>query len=169
MTKSLHVEPCIWEGTLIRELLSVADEVVEHRPVFVVKDLPQLWIDSAYEGSVAAGTVATFTLVYGNEGGYESEATVAGAFPPEAPFRSSLPAPLYVSADRRSVSWSTGALHRDQVGHIQVSIAIASTAEPLSAIAVWNGIVNHGGGVEDEVWSDFSVGARVYLPLILRD
>ena len=169
MTARLHVEPCIWESTFVRELLSVADEVVEDRPLFVVKDQPRLWIDSTYEPLAWAGRPFTYTLTYGNLGGYESEGRIAGDFPAEAPFRSSEPAPAWVSSDRLSVLWDTGVLERNEGGEIRVSVDMASTAPPFSTLSVWHGVHNHGGGLEDEIWSHFSVGARVYLPLILRE
>ena len=169
MTARLHVEPCIWESTFVRELLSVADEVVEDRPLFVVKDQPRLWIDSTYDPLAWAGRPFTYTLTYGNLGGYESEARIAGDFPAEAPFRSSEPAPAWVSPDRLSVLWDTGVLERNEGGEIRVSVDMASTAPPFSTLSVWHGVHNHGGGLEDEIWSHFSVGARVYLPLILRE
>ena len=169
ITKRFHVEPCIWEGAFVRELLSVADEIVEERGVFIVKDLPHLWIDSGYDPLARAGRPFTYTLSYGNLGGYESEAMIAADFPADAPFRNSEPAPVYLSADGLSAQWATGALEREQEGQILVSVDIASSAAPLSTISVWGGIINHGGELEDQVWSHFLVGARVYLPLILRE
>jgi hypothetical protein len=169
ITKQFHVEPCLWEGTFVLELLSVADEVVEERGVFIVKDLPHLWIGSSYEPIAQTGRPFTYTLDYGNLGGFESEAMIAAGFPADAPFRSSEPAPFYISPDGQSVQWGTGALEREQEGQILVSVDIASSAAPLSTISVWGGIINHGGELEDEVWSHLLVGARVYLPLILRE
>jgi hypothetical protein len=169
ITKQLHVEPCIWDATFVRELLSVADEIVAERPVFIVKDLPRLWIDSSYERLAQAGRPFTYTLSYGNMGGYESEAVIAADFPAGTPFRSSEPAPFYVAPDGLSVQWGTGALERELVGEIQVSVDIAGTAEPLSTLTVWDGIINHGGELEDEVWSHLFVGTQIYLPVILRE
>jgi hypothetical protein len=169
ITKRFHVEPCIWDATFVRELLSVADQIVEERPVFVVKDLPHLWIDSTYQPLAQAGQPFTYTLDFGNLGGYESQALIAADFPAAAPFRSSEPAPVYISPDRLGVQWNTGSLERGQTGEILVSIDIASTAEPLSTITVWDGIINHGGELEDQVWSHFLVRAQIYLPLILRE
>jgi hypothetical protein len=142
---------------------------VEERGVFIIKDLPHLWIDSNYEPIAQTGRPFTYTLDYGNLGGFESGAMITADFPAQAPFRDSEPAPLYVSPDGLSVQWSTGALESEQEGQILVSVDIASSAVPLSTISVWSGIINHGGELEDEVWSHFVVGARVYLPLILRD
>ena len=169
ITKQLHVEPCIWDATFVRELLSVADQIVEERPVFVVKDLPRLWIDSTYRPLARAGRPFTYTIDFGNLGGYESEALIAADFPAGAPFRSSEPAPFYISPDGLSVQWNTGSLGRGQTGQILVSVDIASTAEPLSTITVWDGVINHGGELEDEVWSHFLVGAKIYLPVVLRE
>lgn len=169
ITKQLHVEPCIWEATFVRELLSVADQIVEERPVFVVKDLPRLWIDSTYQPLAQAGRPFTYTIDFGNLGGYESEALIAADFPAGAPFRSSEPAPFYISPDGLSVQWNTGSLERGQTGEILVSIDIARTAGPLSTITVWDGVINHGGELEDEVWSHLLVGTEIYLPVILRE
>ncbi|MDZ7704233.1 MAG: hypothetical protein U5L04_07115 [Trueperaceae bacterium] len=90
LTKTFHVEPCTWIGTELWEELiwtgGGTPQPVAARPVFIEKRPSDLWIDHEVEPDVQPGQEATFTLRYGNAGGFESGASIRNTFPVEALF-----------------------------------------------------------------------------------
>jgi hypothetical protein len=170
LTKQYRVAPCVWEATVIREILSVDDQIVRERPIYVVKEQPELWIASAYEPEVAPGQTASFTLRYGNDGGYENDVWIANEFPLEALFLGSDPAPGEVSADGRWVQWGVGDLARSDGGTITVTVSITETMPYSTSVGIWDGIFNHVGELQDDTIIELTIPpARVYLPLVMRD
>jgi hypothetical protein len=157
LTKWFHVEPSTWTNTLLNETLSVQGQVLEERVVSIEKAPPLLWIDSAYDPRVLAGDIATFTLSYGNNGGFENGVTVQNLFPRDAPFAWSDPPPDEVSADRLSATWSVGALARGDVGEVTVAIAIADSVPISTSLQVRDAIYDHVGEEWDFVVSTFHV------------
>jgi hypothetical protein len=170
LTKWYRLEACAWEAAAIREMLSVSDEIVEERPVYILKDPPDLWLASQHEPEVTPGHTASFTLHYGNEGGYENEVWIRNEFPSEAPFESSDPAPAETSDNRRTVWWNVGELARGDEGTITVTVAVSETVPYSSSIGVWDGIYDHVFQLQDETYLQYVIpGTRVYLPLVMRD
>ena len=65
---------------------------LEQRPVVIHKLPPVLWIDAVGGGPVWAGQQVSFTLLYGNTGGFENDVMIRNDFPPGAPFAALCPA-----------------------------------------------------------------------------
>jgi hypothetical protein len=151
-------------------MLSVGDEIVEERPVYILKDPPDLWIASQHEPEIAPGQIASFTLQYGNDGGYENDVWIRNEFPPEAPFEGSDPAPTELADDRRTAWWSVGDLARNDEGTITVSVAISETLPYSTRVGIWDGIYNHVFQLRGETYFEYVIpGTHVYLPLVLRN
>jgi hypothetical protein len=143
LTKWFHVEPCTWARTNLTETLSSQGQPLGERAVAISKAPPDLWIDSFFDIAVYAGDVATFTLSYGNKGGYENGVWIRNTFPPEAPFVWSDPPPDVIAPDRLSAEWKVGDLARDDIDEIIVGVAITETAPPSTTIEIWDGIYDH--------------------------
>jgi hypothetical protein len=170
MTKFYKVLPSTWEATVVQELLSVDDEIVEERPVFIVKYQPELWITALYQPEVAPGQLETFTIQYGNAGGLESDVWIRSEFPAEAPFESSEPGPAEVAIDGQTAWWHVGELAHDAQGTISVTVGFSDTLPYSATVLMWDGIFNHVFGLRDETFIEFQVPpATVFLPLVLRD
>ena len=141
--------------------------VMEH-PFIVVKDQPQLWIGSVYQPEIIAGWPATFTLNYGNLGGYESAAWIINEFPPEALFADAAPYPDNVAPDRLGVRWNLGGLATDARSSIVVTVSVTSALPTSSTVTIWDGIFNHVGELQDETFITAVSGRQIYLPLVMR-
>jgi hypothetical protein len=170
LTKQFRVEPCTWEAAMLYEALSVGEEIVEERPVFIVKQPPVLWIESLYEPEIHAGHEATFTLGYGNGGGYENDTWIVNEFPPMAPFLRAVPWPDEVAPDSLWARWDVGNLAKNDEAMILVTVSITETLPPSSTVGIWDGIFSHVGELRDETFINFVIpGYPVYLPLVLRN
>jgi hypothetical protein len=156
ITKWFHVEPCTWTETQLYEMVSGLPVVPPERPIIIQKWLPQLSIDSEYGPSIAAGGVASFTLVYGNTGGRETDAMIRNEFS-TAPFVFSDPWPDRLAADGSWVEWDVGALPAGITRTIDVFVFVDPTLPISTLIPIWDGIYNHAGELEDEVVTEFHI------------
>ncbi|MBN1179439.1 MAG: hypothetical protein JXD18_09520, partial [Anaerolineae bacterium] len=146
VTKWFHVEPCDWITTTVEEVLEIGDAVFDVRPFTVRKIPPDLWIFSEYgDPGVAPGSVASFTLRYGNSGGYENAAMIRNVFPITAPFVYADPFPDRVSADRLRVEWDVDGLPGGWEDTIDVYVAIDPTAPISTEIMIEDWIYDHTG------------------------
>ena len=144
ITKFFHVEPCDWEYTILEEEYhdpQYPDPV--YKPVIIYKLSPELSIDSVNNTDAYVGNPAGFTLVYSNTGGYENDVWIQNLFPPEAPFRSSSPAPDHVAEDGSEAIWELGDLAMGDTDSIDVQVAITDSLEVSSTIVITDGIYNH--------------------------
>jgi hypothetical protein len=169
ITKVFHVEPCTWTYTVLWEELWVEGIEWERQPVHIDKIPSALWIDSTYEEDIFAGQLVTFTLTYGNAGGFESRAWITNTFPAEAPFAWSDPVPDAVGPGGRWAMWDVGSLAQGDEGSITVTIAITETLPPDTMVHIYDYIYDHVDVERD--WTDIALirGPSVYLPLVLRD
>jgi hypothetical protein len=168
LTKTFHVEPHTWTEAVLWEKVFLGTVLLEQRPVLITKRLPELWIDSHYEPRVTAGETVTFTLYYGNDGGYENGTWIRTEFPEESPFVSSVPSPDRADTNGLWVEWDVGALAMDDNGAIQVAVKITDDLAPATAIAIRDYIYNHAGEQGDSIDITFlSPPSPFYLPLIM--
>ena len=93
LTKWFHVEPCTWRSTILSEELSAGGQLIDERPVTFNKTPPSLWIDSGGGRPVHPGDVVTFTLQYGNSGGFENGVMIRNEFPATGLFAWANPSP----------------------------------------------------------------------------
>jgi hypothetical protein len=158
LTKVFHVEPCNWPSTILEETLeglTVPDPV---RPVTINKMLPNLWIDvDDYNPEVAAGDLVSFTLLYGNDGGFENDIMIHNDFASEAPFVSSEPTPNRQDPEGLWVEWDVGDLEMEQEDRISVTIAIDPLLEPTTTVTVTDVIYDHTGEQVSSVEIPFHV------------
>ena len=152
LTKWFHVEPCTWLETMLHEELWRDAELLDYRPVTIVKQPPVLWIGSIFNSPVFAGEVATFTLAYGNLGGYENDVMIRNTFPLTAPLAYAAPAPDRQAPDGTWAEWDLGDLAGGAVGEIEVLVAIAVDLPPTTTIPIWDGIFNHVGELMGETF-----------------
>ncbi len=131
VTKWFHVEPSIWEVTYLEEIMETPPVPEPYRAVFFEKLPPLLWIDSQYEPEVAAGDTATFTLTYGNFGGYENDVSIRNEFPQDALFVAAVPAPDFQGPDGSVAIWGVGDLPGGGSGEITVTVAVAASSQPF--------------------------------------
>jgi hypothetical protein len=158
LTKWFHVEPCTWTITTLAEELWLGDDLLDQRPVAINKEPPLLWIDSERDPEVYPGEVATFTLSYGNEGGYENGVQIINEFPPQAPLVWSDPQPSDVTANRLKAWWNVGDLASDDAGVIMVGVAITESVPPSTTIEILDWIDDHTGQRQDSTLITFHVG-----------
>jgi hypothetical protein len=152
ITKTFHVEPCTWASTSLQEELYESVEgivKIDERPVVIEKIQPDLWIDSTYNSEVSPGETATFTLSYGNNGGFENIAWIHNDFPPEAPFDSANPAPDAQAPDGSWAEWDLGSLGTGDSGDIEVTVAIQAGLTPSTTMVITDSIYNHAEQVAD--------------------
>ncbi len=166
ITKWFAVQSCNWLETFLFETLHAGGEIID-KPVIIHKEQPQLWIDSIFNGNVFSGMGAEFELLYGNAGGFESNAYIRSEFPTEAPFIESVPPPDDVDTNGLWAEWNLGSLGTDDSGNITVIVEIAPDLPIPSTIEIWNGILDHDFILDDEILITFHT-PEVYLPLILR-
>ena len=159
LTKWFHVEPCTWTETILMEELWVGDVQVEQRPVQIHKIPPALWLDSEYQPEVEAGQLATFTLLYGNDGGFENWVWIRNQFPPEAPFVGSEPPPDNVDPAGLWAVWDIGGLPMGQTGQIEVIVAIDQSLPPSTTLEIWDWIYDHAQQEWDTAVTTFHVAS----------
>jgi N-acetylneuraminic acid mutarotase len=164
LTKWFHVEPCTWTETLLWEELWLEQTELEQRPVVITHLLPDLWIDAMGGGDVPPGQVVSFTLLYGNDGGYENEAMIRNDFPPGAEFANAYPYPDRWDPAGLWAEWDLGDLPTGGQGSIEVAVMIAAAAPPSITLEVWDGIFDHTGVLRDWVVIPF----HVMQPLIVE-
>ncbi|MFP4343571.1 MAG: hypothetical protein ACLFU8_02650 [Anaerolineales bacterium] len=179
ITKTFHVRPCVWTGTEIWEELLVWDGVqlvpVDTRPVFIEKIPPQLWIESQYEPLVQPGEIATFTLRYGNNGGFESGGWISNTFPMEAVYVGSVsdpPLPVSVGPGGLWARWELEPLATGETGVITVNVEIAPNLPPPRVPPIYDYIYDHAGierdwteilfRIEPPAWGKWIDGVRWY-------
>ncbi|MFW6136343.1 MAG: hypothetical protein ACOC7N_05940, partial [Chloroflexota bacterium] len=150
MTKWFHVEPSTWMTTTLAETLLLDDQVHEERPVTIEKEPPMLTLQTHHPDGVLPGSVATYTLVYANEGGYENGVSVLSTLPVTAPIVHADPLPDSVAADGTLAVWNVGDLANSSVGEIDVAVVITSTAIPSQSVGIGNAVRNHVEEVADE-------------------
>ncbi len=162
LTLWFHVEPSTWAVTYLNdELTSVV--YYEVRGAAVEKVQPDLWIDSVYIQDVLSGEYATFLLQYGNNGGYENNVAIGNAFPPEAPFISSVPAPTSITPDY--VFWEVGDLGMGSEGTIEVTVQITEGLQVSTTLEIVDWIFNHVYQPVDVVTTTFHIAEEgVRLP-----
>ncbi|MBN1977445.1 MAG: hypothetical protein JW918_08585 [Anaerolineae bacterium] len=169
ITKIFHVEPCTWTYTVLWEELWVEGIEWERRPVHIDRTPSDLWIDSNYDPDVFAGQLVTFTLIYGNNGGFENQVGITNTFPAEATFVWSDPAPTAVDPGGRWAYWDVGSLAQGDGGSITVTVAVAETLPPDTMLYIYDYIYDHAGVEQDWTVIVLERGPSVYLPLVLRD
>jgi len=157
ITKFFHVEESTWLDTALIEELVLGERISETRPIVITKRPPDLWIDSFFDVSVYAGDTATFTLDYGNNGGYENNISIRNEFPETALFLASVPPPDEEDPGGRWVEWDVGDLAMDAVGSIDVDVAIQAGLQPSTTIRIVDYIYNHVGDEVGETIIDFHV------------
>lgn len=170
LTKFFHIEPCTWTQTILEEALYVDDVLIEQRPVLIEKLLHRLWIDSVYQTEVRAGKSVTFTLLYGNTGGYENDVMIRNDFPEEAPFDSSDPPADNVDPDGLWAVWDIGDLAMDGQGSIVVTATVSAVLTPCTWITITDWIYDHVEDPADETLISLHVAETyVYLPVIVKN
>lgn len=71
VTKYFHIEQSTWRETFLNEEVRLSGAPIAEKDVIINKTPPILWINGSNNPSVFAGDVVSFTLEYGNLGGYE--------------------------------------------------------------------------------------------------
>ena len=169
LTKVFHVEPSTWTETVIDEELLIGG-LGFARPVPIFKVPPVLWIDGPETREFEAGEVVSFTLLYGNLGGYENQVMVRGEFPDAAPFVGSEPSADRVGPAGAWAEWDVGDLAKNDEAGIEVAVATAGELPPCARIPIFGRIHNHLGQPVDEVLVDLlHVPCQIYVPLVLRN
>jgi hypothetical protein len=143
LTKRFHVEACTWTATVLQETLRLEGGASQVRNVTVEKEVPDLWIDADYNPEVLAGELVTYTLLYGNTGGYENDVHLRSEFVPEGQFISSSPLPDRLSTAGSWAEWDVGDLAKSGSGNIDVTIEIAAGLVPSGTVELWNAVFNH--------------------------
>jgi hypothetical protein len=157
LTKTFHVKPCTWASTVLSETLSSSERLIEQRLVTINKEAPNLWIGSSYDSAVEPGQEASFTLSYGNNGGFENDVTIRNTFPAAAPFLSSNPPADDWAADGSWALWTIGELAKGAQGSIAVAVTIQPSAQPSSTIEIWDWIYDHTGEARGSTTISFHV------------
>ncbi|MFO7742023.1 MAG: hypothetical protein R6X31_06900, partial [Anaerolineae bacterium] len=157
MTKWFHVEPSTWVTTTLAETLLLDEQVHEERPVTIEKEPPVLTLEARHPDGVLPGSVATYTLVYANQGGYENGVCVLSTLPVTAPIVHAVPLPDFVAADGTLAVWDVGDLANGSVGEIGVAVGITATATPSQSIGIEGAIRNHLDQVADEAVFEYHV------------
>ncbi|MGD8463922.1 MAG: SdrD B-like domain-containing protein [Anaerolineae bacterium] len=162
ITKTFHVEPCTWTSTTVQEDLyefwiEVPPQQIDARPFVVQKTPPVLTIDSTYNPEVTPGEQASFSLDYGNSGGYENDVMIRNDFPAEAPFVSAVPAPDREDAGGAWVEWDVGDLGNGDSGSIDVTVAIQAGLPHSTTMVITDVIYNHVDEIADSTTITFHV------------
>jgi hypothetical protein len=170
LTKWFHVESSTWTETTIGEDLLI--EGLEFtRPVSLFKVPAGLWIEGPETIEFEAGEVVSFTLLYGNLGGYENQVMVRGEFPDGAPFVESVPPANRAGSGGGWAEWDIGDLSKNSEGGIEVTVATAGEFPLCARIPIFGRIHNHLGEPVDEVLVDLLHAPchQVYQPLVLKN
>jgi hypothetical protein len=140
LTIWFHAEPCNWpQSPLQRVWLGTG----EHRDIVLVKHLADLQLGSVYEPLVFSGQQASFTLQYGNAGGYENAVAIWCAFPGEATYASASPPADFVDPSGLGAGWHVGDLAGDDVGAIVVTVEIDGGLDPETPIHIGCELIDH--------------------------
>jgi hypothetical protein len=163
VTKWFHVQPCDWITTTLEEGLAVEGEPpFPIRPVTILKQPAELWITSEHGDQAAAGTVASFTLRYGNTGGYENDVMIRSEVPITAPIIHAEPIPDRVWMDGQRAEWDVGDLATDDQNRIDVYVFVDETVTDGSTITIWDGILDHLEAVQDDTLIEFNASAEAF-------
>jgi len=170
LTKWFHVEPSTWTETTVDEELSIAGMEFERSvPVFKLPTI--LWVDGPETVGFEAGGEVTFTLLYGNLGGYENQVMVRGEFPDGAPFVESVPPADRSGSAGEWAEWDVGDLGKNSEGGIEVTVATPGEAPLCHRIGILGWIHNHVGDPVDEVLIDLLHVPcyEIHTPLVLKN
>jgi hypothetical protein len=169
LTKWFHVESSTWAETTIGEDLIIGG-LGFARPVPLSKVAPGLWIDGPETTEFEAGQMVSFTLLYGNLGGYESNVMVRGEFADGASFVGSVPPASRVGPADEWAEWDVGDLATNAEAGIEVTVATAGEFPLCARIPIFGRIHNHLGQPVDEVLVDLLhiPCHQVYDPLVLK-
>jgi len=169
LTKWFHVEPSTWTETTLTEELSIG-ALGFARSVPIFKTPPVLWIDGPGTVGFEGGEVVSFTLLYGNLGGYENGVMVRGEFPDAAPFVGSEPSANRVGPAGAWAEWDVGDLAKNDEGGIEVAVATAGELPSCARLPIFGRIHNHVDQPVGEVLVDLlHVPCQLYVPLVLRN
>jgi hypothetical protein len=171
LTKWFHVEPCTWTVTTLWEELWLDQVELEQRPVVVHKLPPALWIDAVGGGNVFPGQPAGFSLLFGNNGGFENDVLIRNEFPPEAPFVSSVPPPTSVDPAGLWAEWGFAGLAQGQQGAIDVTVMIQPTVPPSTTVTIVDFISDHVRQEWDWVTITFHTVTPyryIYIPVVYK-
>jgi hypothetical protein len=159
ITKQFHVEPCDWLSTTLQEDLIIEGEDIfsDTRSFVIEKRQPELWIASDYATEVLAGSVTSFTLTYGNLGGFENDVWISNTFPITAPFIYAEPFPDRVAPDGTWARWDVGDLANDARDTIGVYVFISETVPASNTATIWDGIFDHVDVLQDETWINYHI------------
>jgi uncharacterized repeat protein (TIGR01451 family) len=166
LTLWFQVQPSTWMGTTLWEELWLDGTKLEERPVTVLKQQPQLWVDAVYDPIVYAGEQVAFSVQYGNNGGFENDVVLRSNFPDTAPFVQSTPLPTNQDPGGLWAEWNLGDLPAGTQGSIDVTIAVQPDVPPATFITVWDGLHNHAGELADELYIEFQVHPFVDLGVV---
>jgi hypothetical protein len=152
VTKTFQARPCTWVETVVSETVHFESQAPQQRTFTVTKEPPVLEVTGPPAPvEVYAGSVASFTLSYGNFGGYENAASVVSQFPISATFLFALPPADAVSGARDRATWHVGDLMRDETGTIDVYALISETVPASQTMVVEARIHNHIGDLALQV------------------
>ena len=169
LTKLFQVQPCTWTQTLLQESLFSEYKLLESRAVSFAKRSADLTIGSLYTPAVSAGETATFTLLYGNNGGVENDVWIRNVFPSKAPLLTANPLADRVGASGLWAEWDIGDLGMSQTGRITVAVAISPTVRRGDRITITDWIYDHLDRPVDETQIVFQAqGWDIYLPVVMR-
>jgi hypothetical protein len=169
LTKWFHVEPCTWTETTVAEELSIGG-LGFARSVPIFKTPPVLWIDGPGTVGFEGGEGVSFTLLYGNLGGYENYVMVRSEFPDAAPFEGSDPSANAVGSGGAWAEWYVGDLAKNNEGGIEVAVATAGDLPSCARLPVFGRIHNHVGEPVGEVLVNLlHIPCRLYVPLVLKN
>jgi hypothetical protein len=170
LTKWFHAEPCTWTETTISEELLIGG-LGFARPVPVFKVPPVLWIDGPETREFEAGEVVSFTLLYGNLGGYENQVMVRSEFPDGASFVGSVPSADRVGPADEWAEWDVGDLPKNAEAGIEVTVDTAGELPLCARIPIFGRIHNHLGQPVDEVLVDLLHAPchQIYVPLVFKN
>jgi hypothetical protein len=172
LTQHYRVLPCTWTDTTLGEALWQGGAQVSAKPVLVHKLPPDLWMTADYSQYVLPGQPAAFTLTYGNTGGYENDTMLRVAFPTDAPFQQSVPAPSRLDPAGLWAEWDLGDLPQGAHASIDVTALIAADAPWGGTLEVTADLYDHVDVVRASaavLWTvEQSPTRYVFLPLVDR-
>lgn len=150
--------PCSWQQSpLQRTWLGTG----ANRDVEVLKWLGDLELETSYDPMVFSGQQASFTLQFGNTGGYENSVQVWCEFPAEATFASASPPADITDPAGLNAGWLAGDLANGDIGQIVVTVEVVPDLPIPTPLALHCAILDHTGVVADEVTVELVTAARV--------
>jgi hypothetical protein len=147
IAKAFRVEPSVFPSTHLWETLEVGSGAARIRPVFVERELSDLWLESALqEGAFDDDLLLAYDLTYGNQGGRESAYKVRSNFAPDLTFVEAQPPPSAAGAGW--IEWHfAGGLEKGDGEKIAVTLAVPPFWPISEPLEIWNGILNHADEV----------------------